>query len=168
MDSTASNVAEKEKIKAKLIELMEQNNIAYSLLECCGEDRLCVDFSGKENDCKRHFCKSGFIVQTGTNTVRKIYPHEILYIAIENRKSVLYLTDTEIKTNYSLEYWKRNLDEKIFVQPHSSYIVNLSYVSELTKDIVKVSSGKKEYRVYTSQRKIGAFRKALLTFDKYK
>lgn len=96
----------------------------------------------------------------------KVYPHEILYIAIEDRKSVLYLTTGRIETNYHLDYWEKLLDERIFAKPHASYIVNLNYVVELTKDSVKIKHKEIEYSVYTSSRKIRAFKEAFFNFDK--
>ncbi len=164
MDSLVCNAAEKEATKAKLIELMEQNDIAYNLLECCGCGRFCIDLCGEENTCKRYCCNSGIIVQTSNKDVCRIYPNEILYIAIEDRKSVLYLTDRKIETNYRLEYWKCLLDIKAFAQPHHSFIVNFNYVEEITKDFVKVKYNDNVYSIYTSLRKIGAFKKAFLKF----
>ena len=61
-----------------------------------------------------------------------------------------------------MEHWKEVLDEKSFDQPHYSYIVNLHYVEEVTKDFVTLRCGENEYKVYTSLRKIGAFKKAVL------
>ena len=165
MDLLVCNALEKEATKAKLIEFMEQNDIAYNLLECCGCDRFCIGLSGEENTCKRYCCNSGIIVQTSNKDVCRIYPHEILYIAIEDRKSVLYLTDRKIETNYRLDQWKGILDFKIFAQPHHSFIVNLNYVDEVTKEWVKVKYRDVEYPVYTSSRKIGAFKKAFLNLQ---
>lgn len=58
------------------------------------------------------------------------------------------------------------LDEKYFAQPHYSYLVNLNYVEEVTKDFVTLRCGEDEYKVYTSLRKIGAFKKAVVEFEK--
>ncbi len=164
MDSLVYNAAEKEATKAKLIEILEQNDIAYNLLDCCDCDRFCFDLSGKENACRKHCCSSGIIVQASNKDIFRVYPHEILYIAIEDRKSVLYLTDRKIETNYHLDHWKNILDLKTFAQPHHSFIVNLNYVDEVTREWVKVKYRDKVYPVYTSLRKIGAFKKAFLKF----
>ena len=164
MDSLVCNATEKEAVKTKLIEFMEQNNIAYNLLECCGCDRFCIDLGGEENSCKKYCCNSGIIVQASNKDIFRVYPHEILYIAIEDRKSVLYLTDRKIETNYRLDHWKGIIDLKTFAQPHHSFIVNLNYVDELTKDFVKVKYNNNEYNVYTSLRKIGSFKKSVLEF----
>ncbi len=151
-----SAVIEKEEAKLKLIEFLEQNNIEYNLCECCGNNRFCIDLDSD--------CKSEIIVQASNKDIRKIHPHEILYIAIENRKSVLYLTHGKVETNQHLEYWKGILDPETFTQPHHSFIVNLNYVDEVTKEFVKVKYYDKEYSVYTSSRKIGSFKKAFLKF----
>ena len=63
---------------------------------------------------------------------------DIIYIAIENRKSAVYVDGKRIETNYSLDYWKKSLNPKIFAQPHSSFLVNLCYVEEINKDFVKI------------------------------
>lgn len=164
MDSLVCSAEKMEEIKAKLIDFMEQNDIECNLLECCGCDRFCIDLNGEEKGCKRYCCNSGIIVQTSNKDVCRIYPYEILYIAIENRKSVLYLVDKKIETNYHFEHWKGILDLKMFAQPHRSFIVNLKYVEELTKEFVKIKYIDKEYMVYTSMRKLASFKKALLEF----
>lgn len=164
MDSLVCDAAEKEATKSKLIEFMEQNDIAYNLLECCGCGRFCIDLSGEENACEKYCCNSGIIVQASNKDIFRVYPHEILYIAIEDRKSVLYLADRKIETNYRLEHWKGVINLKVFAQPHNSFIVNLNYVDEVTKDFVVVKYAGEEYQVYTSSRKIGAFKKAFLKF----
>ncbi len=160
MDSLLLNAVKKEEIKAKLIEFMENNNIAYKLIECCSCDRFCIDFSKDENDCKKYCCNSEITVITPNKDIIKIYPHEILYIAIENRKSVLYLINRKVETKYPFNYWKEILNEKIFAQPHNSYIVNLNHVDKVTNEIVVIKYKNEVYRVYTSKRKIGAFKKA--------
>ncbi len=124
-----------------------------------------------------HGCKGIFIpkddntypsiVVTKCNKdICRVYPHEIIYIAIEDRKSVLYLTKGKVETHYPMEHWKSVLDEKSFAQPHYSYIVNLHYVEEVTKDFVTLKCGEKEYSVYASMRKIGTFKKTVLEFQK--
>lgn len=166
MDSLVCSIAEKEETKSKLIEFMKENDISYNLLECCGCEKFCIDLNNEDITCKKYCCNSGLIVQTSNKDVCKVYPHEILYIAIENRKSVLYLTHGRIETNYHLDYWKNILDLNTFSQPHNSFIVNLNYVEEVTKDFVRVKCDTQEYSVYTSSRKIGAFKKAFLVFGK--
>lgn len=126
-----------------------------------------------------HGCKGIFIPETENifpcitvtkcnKDICRVYPHKIMFIAIEDRKSVLYLTDGKIETHCSMEQWKAILDEKTFVQPHYSYIVNLHYVVEVTREFVIIRYGEIEHKVYTSMRKLGTFKRAVEEFDKYK
>ena len=160
MSLSVCNSAKKEETKAKLIEFMDKNNIEYNLSECCGNYGICIYFSDEENACKNRCRKSGIVVQTIDKDVFRVYPDDIIYIAIEGRKSVLYLTGKKLETNYRLEHWINILNNKVFAQPHHSFIVNLNYVQEVTKAWVKVRHEGKEYSVYTSSRKIGAFKKS--------
>ncbi len=166
MDLTVIDSEKRKESKDKLIEFMDKNNIEYTLSECCGNYRICIEFSGEENACKNRCRKSDIVVQTIDKDVFRVYPDDIIYIAIEGRKSVLYLTDKKLETNYRLEHWTGILDPEIFAQPHHSFIVNLNYVQEVTKEWVKVRHEDKVYSVYTSTRKIGAFKKAFLNFGK--
>ena len=154
-------VVKEVKTKAEIIEILDANGIDFNITTCGGYERFCISFDDVP-DCRN----SAIIIQTCNKDVLfKVYLNEIMFIAIENRKSVLYLTDKKIETHYSIDYWKDKLDGNVFVQPHYSYIVNLNYVDEVTKDFVKIKHGNKEYSVYTSSRKIGAFRKAFLKFS---
>lgn len=148
------------KTKEEVTELLCTNNIPYSITKCGGCERICISFGYDKNYC----CNSAITLQTCGKDICKVYPHEILYIAIENRKSVMYLTNRKVETHYPIEHWKSVLDKKAFAQPHYSYIVNLNYVTVVTKDFVKVRYGDKEELVYTSSRKIGAFKKAVVEF----
>ena len=149
------------KTKEEIIDILDTNGIDYSITTCGGCERICILFDDVP-DCRN----SAITVQTcNKDVLYKVYFNEIMFIAIENRKSVLYLTDKKIETHYSIDYWKEKLNGDIFAQPHYSYIVNLNYVDEVTKDFVKIKHGDKEYSVYTSSRKIGAFRKAFLKFS---
>lgn len=145
------------KTKEEITEILNSNDLAHYQ----------VTYHG----CKGLFIPTnvgtypGIVVTQCNKDICRVYPHEIIYIAIEDRKSVLYLTDRKIETHYSMEHWKEVLDEKSFAQPHYSYIVNLHYVEDVTKDFVTLRHGENEYKVYTSMRKIGAFKKAVLEFD---
>ena len=150
------------KTKAETIEILDANGIEFNITICGGCERICISF-----DDISDVCDSAIIVQTcDKDTVCRVQINEIMFIGIENRKSVLYLTDKKIETHYPIDYWKDKLDGDVFVQPHYSYIVNLNYVDEVTKDFVKIKYGVQEHSVYTSSRKISAFKKAFLNFKR--
>ncbi len=104
------------KTKEEIIEILDTNGIDYRMATCCGYERICISF-----DDTPTCCNSAIIVQICNKDVLcKVCLNEIMFIAIENRKSVLYLTDKKIETHYSIDYWKEKLDAEIFVQPQYS------------------------------------------------
>lgn len=148
------------KTKDEINQLLSDNDVICIPITYYGCEGLFVPV----NDSGNCDLTPGIPVTTCSKDICIVYPHEIVYIAIEGRKSVMYLTDRKLETYHPIEHWKTVLDEKSFAQPHYSYIVNLNYVVEVTKDFVKVRYGDKEELVYTSSRKIGAFRKAVAEF----
>ena len=151
---------EQTKTKEEIIEILNMNSIPHKVLKWYGRDRICILFDNDDGNC----FDSAITVMNCNKDICKVYLNEILYIAIENRKSVLYLTDRRIETCYPIEYWKSILDKEIFAQPHYSYIVNLNYVYEVTKEFVKIKYDNQDYSVYTSSRKIRPFKQAFLNF----
>lgn len=148
------------KNKEEITEILNNSGLSYFPTIYRGCDGFFIPVSGQEN----RLTYPGLSVTMCNKDICRVYPHELLYIAIEDRKSVLYLKDRKIETHYSMEHWKVVLDEKSFAQPHYSYLVNLNYVQEVTKDFVTLRCGEKEFKVYTSMRKIGAFKKAVIKF----
>lgn len=168
MDLMVCDAAEKiyTESEAKLISFLKECDLDFSIIECCGSNRLCINLDGNAKDCDRPCCSSDIIVQTSNKDECRIRQCDIIYIAIENRKSAVYVDGRRIETNYSLEHWKEILNPKIFAQPHSSFLVNLCYVEEVTKDFVKIKHKGKNYSVYTSSRKLASFKKAFLEYNK--
>ena len=144
------------KTKEEIVEILNNNVLSHYSITYHGCKGLFIPTNGGTYP--------GIVVTRCNKDICRVYPHEIIYIAIEDRKSVLYLTDRKIETHYSMEHWKETLDEKSFAQPHYSYIVNLHYVEAVTKDFVTLRCGEKEYKVYTSMRKVGAFKRAVVEF----
>ncbi len=149
------------KTNEEIVEILNSNGLSHYSVTYHGCNGFFISASNSES-CRTY---PGIFVTMCNKDICRVYPHEIIYIAIEDRKSVLYLTDRKIETHYSMEHWKETLDEKSFAQPHYSYIVNLHYVEAVTKDFVTLRCGEDVYKVYTSMRKIGAFKKAVAEFD---
>lgn len=148
------------KTKEEIVEMLSDNGLLHYPVTYHGCKGFFIPAVGSEGCCTY----PGISVTMCNKDICRVYPHEILYIAIEDRKSVLYLTNGRVETNYHLDYWENILDANTFAKPHASYIVNLNYVVEITKDSVKVKHKDVEHSVYTSSRKIGAFKKTFMNF----
>lgn len=148
------------KTSEEIEEILNKSEVPYIPITYYNHDGFFVPIEDITNE---QLC-DGIRVTMCNKDCCRIYPHEILYIAIENRKSVLYLTNGIVETNHHLDYWENILNANDFAKPHASYIVNLNYVVEITKDSVKVKYKDVEHSVYTSSRKIGIFKKTFLKF----
>lgn len=170
MEALINNkVDEKESIKSIIVQFLEKNEISYSMIENDGIKKICIDLNCEQKMCKNKYYYTPLIVLTSKKDVCKVYPYEIMHIAIESRESVLHLLDGKtIRTTYNISYWDNILPEEFFVRPHNSFIVNLNYVTEVTCDFVFLKYKKNQYSIYTSKRKISAFKKAFLNFEKLK
>lgn len=168
MDSIVYDAVEKvnAETEAKLVDVLEQLDVDFKITECCGSKKICINLICDDGNCNCPCCSSDIIVQTSSKDNCRVRQCDIIYIAIESRKSAVYIDGRRIETNYSLEHWKEILNLKIFAQPHSSYLVNLCYVEEVTKDFVKIKHKGKDYSVYTSSRKLSSFKKAFLEHNK--
>ena len=161
------NIDSKEKVKSTVLEFLEKNEIPYSLIENDDGESICIDLNFNNETFKSDFYYAPLMIEASDKAVCKVYPYEIMHIAIEDRESVLYLNDKKvIRTNYSLYYWENILSTRCFKRPHNSYIVNLNYVTEVTKCFVKLKYRDNQYSIYTSQRKVANFKKAFLNFGK--
>lgn len=162
-----NNIDSKEKIKSIVLEFLEKNEIPYKLTEDNGCESICIDLNFDDKTLKSDFYYAPLKVETSEKDVCEVYPYEIMHIAIEDRESVLYLIDKKgIRTNYNISHWEDVLSSRCFKRPHNSYIVNLNYVIEVTRDFVCLKYKNHQYTIYTSQRKVGNFKKAFLNFGK--
>lgn len=160
------NIDSKEKVKSTVLEFLEKNEIPYSLTENDDIESICIDLN-LDDTFKSNLYYAPLVIETSDKDVCKVYPYEIMYIAIEDRESVLYLIDKKvIRTNYNISHWENILSPRCFKRPHHSYIVNLNYVTEVTQDYVYLKYRNNQYTIYTSQRKVRKFKKAFLNFGK--
>lgn len=161
MDTLISKETEyKDSIKSIVVEFLKKNEIPHSIIEpdCDGKTyiKLECDYETIENN--RYYIP--LALQLNNKDVCKVYPYEIMYIAIEGRESVIHLIDgTTMKINYNISYFESVLPNNCFSRPHNSYIVNLNYVTKVTNDFVYLKYKETEYKTYTSQRKVSHSKK---------
>lgn len=161
------NIDSKEKVKSIVLEFLERNEIPYSLTENNDCESICIDLNFNNETFKSDFYYTPLMIETSDKDICRVYPYEIMHIAIEDRESVIYLIDKKvIRTNYNISHWEDVLSSRCFKRPHHSYIVNLNYVIKVTKYFVYLKYRNNQYTIYTSQRKVRKFKKAFLNFGK--
>jgi DNA-binding LytR/AlgR family response regulator len=160
-----NNIDGKEKVKSIVLKFLEKNEIPYIIIENADFESIHIDLNFEDEAFKSDFYYAPLMIETSDKDICKVYPYEIMHIAIEDRESVLYLIDKRVvRTSYHISHWEDVLSSRCFKRPHHSYIVNLNYVTEVTGDFVYLKYRNNQYTVYTSQRKVRKFKKAFLNF----
>lgn len=94
----------------------------------------------------------------------KIHKRDIMYIETEDRKKVLHIRDgTECYTSISIKNLTNVLGNKEFIQVHSGCIVNLTYISIISNEMITLDNGE---NLIISRRKVKEVRNAYLNFFK--
>ncbi|WP_455798485.1 LytR/AlgR family response regulator transcription factor [Clostridium butyricum] len=103
-----------------------------------------------------------FITIENNGSLKKILISNIKYLEIYNRKVIIHTNNSKNYTNsYKLKYWNEKLQPFGFANPHNSFLVNLNYVVELSKEKVTLIDGE---TIYVSQRKYKDFKKRFIDF----
>ena len=77
----------------------------------------------------------------------------ILYIEAYRSGTRVYTQNLDYRSEKSITAWSEELDEHLFFRCHRSYIVNLSKIEEIEKNVIRLSSKDKimvSRRLYTS------------------
>ena len=74
----------------------------------------------------------------------------------------IYLKDKVCESNHSLKDLAENLDDRLFIYVHRSYLVNMLYVSDIKNGYVELSGGKK---VSVARRKSKEVHQKIIEFD---
>lgn len=168
MSWVVCDVTKNNETKEKLIGFLEENNISFEVKNSYNSEKFCIDISDAKKSCNRLCSDNDIVVKTTAKELCRIHPLEIVYITTEKRKTVVHLAGREIETLCTLDFWKKTLNPRFFVQPHNSYLVNLCYVVGVSNDFARIKCNGKEEKVYTSIRKSGDFKKAFLEFNNIK
>lgn len=103
------------------------------------------------------------VIETENETM-KLCSGDIIYLAIENRYVTVYTKKGEFKTKKSMNWWKSYLNPHIFTQCHKSFLVNLKYVTNFTKEQITLTVGGKNYSCHCSRRFYLKFKEAFFNF----
>lgn len=89
---------------------------------------------------------------------------DIVCVEAVQRKTLLYTADSVIQTNQSVEFWQQKLDLPCFYSSHRGVIINMRYVSKVSKDTILLKYGKNVKEVYLARRKYKEFKDLYLLY----
>ena len=119
---------------------------------------------GLEGAVVRYMKVSLPIVIETENEIIKLCSGDIIYLVIDNRYVTVYTKKGEFRTKKSMNWWKAYLNPHIFTQCHKSFLVNLKYVTNFTKEEVTLTAGGKNYSCHCSRRFYLKFKEAFFSF----
>lgn len=102
-----------------------------------------------------------YIILNYNNEINKIFISNIRYLEIENRKVVFHCNSGNYYSIRPLSYWQEVLKEYDFHKPHSSYLVNLKYISKINKELLELATGE---IIYFSKRKYKEFKEKYMEY----
>lgn len=94
-----------------------------------------------------------------------VHTIDILYLAIDNRKTKIVTKKAEYLSIQKFDYWKKHLESfDYFAQPHYSFIVNLKNVTDFNKTDLYISSENKKIKLPVSRNFYSSFKKSFYDY----
>ncbi len=122
-------------------------------------------FRGLESAIKHYQNNTHTIALEYYDELYTIYTNDILYITTENRKTIIYTKTEKYMSNKNISHWRDVLHTlSYFAYPHHSYIINLQYVTKLSKSKVTLEYNSNNYILPISQRGYSSFKKAYFSY----
>lgn len=122
-------------------------------------------FRGLESAMKHYQTDTHTIALEYYDEIYTIYTSDIIYITTQGRKTVIFTRTEKYTSNKSISYWRDVLHKlSCFAYPHHSYIINLRYVTRLSKNDVTLEADLKKYILPVSQRGYSNFKKAYFSY----
>lgn len=121
-------------------------------------------FKGLTSAMKLYRQNTESVVIETNEGLQTISSSEILYIAIDNRKTKIVTDKAEFKSVNNLDYWRKILANLSFAQPHYSFIVNLKNVTNFSRTEITLSLGDKTEYVPISRGHYNDFREAFFNY----
>lgn len=91
----------------------------------------------------------------------KIPINDIMFIEVDGKKTIVQTANNKYYSNNRLKFWKERLSPSFFFQVHSSFIVNMKYISQYNRDEVEIN---KTYKIPIAYRKQTEFKNYFLNY----
>jgi two-component system, LytTR family, response regulator len=98
------------------------------------------------------------LVIKSSNYLHFVHISEILYCKGDKSKTVFYLTnDKPVETKLALKNYEDLLNPRLFIKPHSGYLVNVKHVEEIRTAwprYLSLTNGKKVPLAFHRRKKV--------------
>lgn len=99
-----------------------------------------------------------------SNGVVVCFAEEIVCVEANQRKVLIHTMDQVIPSVENMEFWKTMLTLPCFYFAHRSYIVNMRYVTAVSKDSITLKYGEKTKEVFLARRRYTNFKDTFLLY----
>lgn len=76
------------------------------------------------------------------NTPCWIFQYRIHYVEACGDYVKIYTEEKQFESDRTLKSWKEQLDSKLFIECHKSYIINLDYIKRVKNNVILLENGK--------------------------
>lgn len=94
--------------------------------------------------------------------VYSVMQKDITYIMVDKTSTYVYTDKYDYRSDASLEWWEKELDERLFVRCHKGYIVNVSKIADIGKNSIQMITGE---RFPIARRRIKEVEQRLMEYD---
>lgn len=95
-------------------------------------------------------------------SIVRINAHDVVFVEIEKRKTKIVTVDDKIyQSEKHIGFWQDKLKGPMYVSPHKSFIINLSYVTEYEREYVILN---KKYKINIARSKQKEFYRKFMQF----
>lgn len=105
--------------------------------------------------------KKKILVET-KEEIHSVYTNEIVFVESQDRKVTVHTVDTDYAAIHPMNYWAEALDMSCFFQTHRSFIVNLEYVTDFDRTLVRLYH--RQFSAYLARRKYAQFKSAYMQY----
>lgn len=92
----------------------------------------------------------------------RVQQKEIYYIMADGAQTIICTKNESFRSEKILKDWEKEMDSRLFVRCHRSYLVNLSKIMWVEKDFVRLCSDEK---ISLSRRQKKSIEKAFMIYD---
>lgn len=87
---------------------------------------------------------------------------DILYVMADGSQTRVFLENSSFRSEYSLDWWEQELDERMFFRTHRSFVVNLGKIESMDSTAPVMVTGEK---ILVAKRRRTVFERAYMEYD---